>query len=163
MVPRDLSSETQNMRCESIWPKQPNRAPPVQVPQKGEVPSLRQKPSQFRLLRISLPSGPKKKKQKAFLCFLDSCPKADLGQKLLETLMRMSGELDFYISSHNAFLVFWLWRGGGVCVSGGIRGKWTGPWGNQTATGQAHDTQGPYLKDANHLFGYKRAKMRCLW
>lgn len=63
MVPRDLSSETQNMRRESIWPKQPNRAPNAQVPQKGgEVPSLQQKPSQFRLLRISLPSVPKKKK-----------------------------------------------------------------------------------------------------
>lgn len=40
-----------------------------------------------------------------------------------------------------------------TAASGQAMGKATTEW--------VHDEQGPYLKDANHLFGYKRAKMRC--
>ena len=63
----------------------------------GKAPSLWQKHT-FSVLLVENFSafGTKKKKmQKAFFSFLDFYPKADLAQKLLETLMRMSGEPDF--------------------------------------------------------------------
>ena len=89
MVPRDLCSEMHNMRCEKHLTKtalQGSLSPGSTEKRRGSITSA--ETSQFHLSRISLSSGPKKKKpqtnkqtkQKAFLWFLGSCPKVDFAQ-----------------------------------------------------------------------------------
>lgn len=45
------------------------------------------------------------------------------------------------------------------CEAGGE--EHTGPWGKLSCPREAQEKQSPYLKDANHFFGNKRAEMRC--